>query len=73
MSFYVTVVLKTWLCWTSNIAGFYYRQKDTTGTSLVAQWLRIRRGWGFDPWSRKIPHAMGKLNQCATTSEARTP
>ena len=45
MSFYVTVVLKTWLCWTSNIAGFYYRQKDTTGTSLVAQWLRIRRGW----------------------------
>ena len=43
MSFYVTVVLNTWLCWTSNIAGFYYRQKDTTGTPLVAQWLRICR------------------------------
>ena len=46
MSFYVTAfgkatILKTWLCWTSKIAGFCYRQKYTTGTSLVAQWLRI--------------------------------
>ena len=31
-------------------------------TSLLAQWLRIClqiQGHGFDPWSGKIPHAMG--------------
>ena len=25
------------------------------------------RGCGFDPWSRKIPHAMEQLSQCTTT------
>ena len=24
---------------------------------------------GFDPWSRKIPHAMGQLNHYTTTNE----
>ena len=31
-------------------------------SSLVVQWLKIpcqARGHGFDPWSWKIPHAMG--------------
>ena len=29
------------------------------------------RGHGFDPWSEKIPHAMGQLTPCATTTEPR--
>ena len=40
--------------------------------SLVAQWLRICyqcRGHGFEPWSRKIPHATEQLSPCATTTE----
>ena len=28
-----------------------------------------RRGNGFDPWSRKIPHAAEKLSPCATAVE----
>ena len=24
---------------------------------------------GFDPWSRKIPHAVEQLRPCATTTE----
>ena len=28
------------------------------------------RGHGFDPWSRKIPHATGQLSPCATTPKA---
>ena len=27
------------------------------------------RGHGFDPWSRKIPHAMGQPSLCAPTTE----
>ena len=43
-----------------------------TGTSLVAQWLRIAcqcRGHGFEPWSGKIPHATEQLSPCAVTTE----
>ena len=43
-----------------------------TGTSLVAQWLRIAcqgRGHGFEPWSGKIPHAAEQLSPCAITTE----
>ena len=28
-----------------------------------------RRRHGFDPWYRKIPHAMEQLRSCATTIE----
>ena len=48
-------------------------QENNRGTSLVAQWLRIClpvQGHGFDPWSRKIPHAAEQLSPCATTTEA---
>ena len=41
-------------------------------TSLVVQWLRIAcqcRRHGFEPWSRKIPHAAEQLSPCATTIE----
>ena len=31
------------------------------------------RGHGFDPWSRKIPHALGQLSPCSTTTEALKP
>ena len=27
------------------------------------------RGHGFEPWSRKIPHAAEQLSPCATTTE----
>ena len=28
---------------------------------------------GFDPWSRRIPPAMGQLSLCATTTDAQVP
>ena len=31
------------------------------------------RGYGFTPWSGKIPHASGHLNPCATTTESHAP
>ena len=46
--------------------------RNKAGTSLVAQWLRVRlpvQGHGFEPWSGKIPHAMEQLSPCATTTE----
>ena len=46
--------------------------KNSTRASLVAQWLRIHlpmQGHGFEPWSRKIPHAAEQLSPCATTTE----
>ena len=45
------------------------------GISLMVQDLGVcppMRGHQFDPWSRKIPHAMGQLNPCCTTTEAST-
>ena len=45
------------------------------GISLMVQDLGVcppMRGHRFDPWSRKIPHAMGQLNPCCTTTEAST-
>ena len=55
----------------------------TLGTSLEAPWLRIRLPMGsnpgimgsipgftgFDPRSRKIPHAAEQLSPCTTTTE----
>ena len=36
--------------------------KEYHGTSLVVQWLRIQcRGHWFNPWSRRITHAMEQL------------
>lgn len=31
------------------------------------------RGHGFELWPGKIPHGMGQLRSCATTTEARMP
>ena len=39
----------------------FYHNFKKWGTSLVVLWIRIylpMQGQGFDPWSRKIPHAM---------------
>ena len=38
----------------------------------MAQWLRIHlpmRGYRFEPWAGKIPHAAEQLSPCATTTE----
>ena len=56
------------------------------GAFLVVQWWRAHLPMqGFDPWSRKIPHATEQLSQHttltepvlqspgATTTEAHTP
>ena len=50
------------------------------GTSLVVQWLRIScqcRGHRFEPWSRKIPHAVEQLSHTpqllSLRSRARKP
>ena len=51
-------------------------KRNTFGTSLVVQWLRIHlpvQGMGFNPWFWKIPHATEQLSLSATTSEARAP
>ena len=40
------------------------RERDlikSGGVSLVAQW--------FDPWSEKIPYAIGQLNRSATSTK----
>ena len=38
-------------------------------------WEYAYQGTGhkFDPWSRRIPHASGQLNPCATTTEPMHP
>ena len=54
------------------------KKKNTKKTGLPwwsSGWESIcqRRGHGFDPWSRKIPHASGQLGPCVTmtaTTEA---
>ena len=47
-------------------------RNETDGTSLVAQWLRIRlptQGTPVQALARKIPPASEQLSQCATTPE----
>ena len=41
---------------------------DFPGGSGVKN-LPDKAGDGFDPWSRKIPHATKQLRPCATTTE----
>ena len=44
--------------------------------SLVGQWLGIclpMQGYGFSPWSGKIPRATGELSPCAITTEPAFP
>ena len=40
-----------------------------SGKESASQCRRHR----FNPWSRKIPHAMEQLSLCATTTETHTP
>ena len=47
-------------------------QNGVTGTSLVVQWLKIIYQCSrheFDPWSGKIPHALGQLSLSSSTAE----
>ena len=49
-----------------------YFSKGITRASLVVQQLRIllpMQGHRFNPWSRKILHAMGQLSPCTTSTE----
>ena len=42
----------------------------------MAQWIRIclpMQGIGFDPWSRKIPHAAEQLSPNAAATEPVLP
>ena len=41
----------------------------SSGYESACRW----RGHGFDPWSRKMPHAMGQLGPCTTTLEPMCP
>jgi len=50
---------KNWLIWKDPDAG-----KD---------WRREEKGTQVDPCSGKIPHDMGQLNLCVTTTEALEP
>ena len=45
-------------------------KKFNSWPSLVVWWLGIclpMQRHRFDPWSRKIPHVMGRLSRCTTT------
>ena len=49
-----------------------YTKTEHFGASLVVQLLRIAcqcKGYGFEPWAGKIPHATEQLSPCATTTE----
>ena len=52
----------------------YSYKREKFRTSLVVQWLRVRlpiQGTWVQSWSRKIPHAMGQLSLCSTTTRAQ--
>ena len=41
-----------------------FKLKNKYGTSLLGEWLRTPcqgRGHGFNPWSRKLPHAVEQV------------
>ena len=52
-----------------------YLNKDVKKKMDFPWWLSGKesscqsRGQGFDPWSRKIPHAGGHLSPCTKTTE----
>ena len=53
-----------------------YLFKISFRTSLVVQWIRTHlamQGTQADPWSGKIPQAVGQLSPCATTTGAWKP
>ena len=57
-----------------GVAKSRTRPEQLNWTKLVAWWLRIHLPvQGIDPWPRKIPHALGQLNPCATITEALMP
>ena len=62
------VQVKTVESWNKRGAN----KNEWIGTSLVVQWLRIHllmQGHKFDPWSRKIPHAVEQLSPWAPSIE----
>ena len=59
------------------LLGFYSQepQNGYEGAALMVEWLTALqcKGHQFDPWSKKIPHALGQLRLSTTTTEACTP
>ena len=45
------------------------QSRDFPGGPVVKNLSANAGGMGLDPWSGKIPHAMGQLNPCITTAE----
>ena len=57
--------------WSTSLSEMQIKT-TVRGTSLVAQWLRIRlpvqETW-VQAWSGKIPHVTEQLSLCTTTTE----
>ena len=47
----------------------YKRPQNFPGGPVVKKSVRQCRGLRFDPWSGKIPHAVGQLKSMPTTTE----
>ena len=45
------------------------KKRGFLGGAVVKNPPANAAGHGFDPWSRKIPHAAEQLSLCATTTE----
>ena len=56
--------LTTTLYWTLSVA-----KEGLPWWFTVEEFACQCRGYGFNPWSGKIPHAMEQLSPCATTTE----
>ena len=57
----------------SDIQNFYYAKNEVRGLSWWPSGKESAcqgRRHKFEPWSRKIPHAMEQLSPCARTTEA---
>ena len=59
-----------------NYFDTHMAKNPGSGTSLVAQWIRIHlpvQGTQAHPWSGKIPHFLEQLSLCATVTEVQAP
>ena len=57
--------------WTLISLCLLHWQAGSLPLTRCSRWGSIcqYRGHGFDPWSKKIPHAAEQLSQCAITTE----
>ena len=57
------------ICWGGFRLGVRSRLPEAEAEFVTGQC----RGYGFDPWFGKIPHAMGQLSLCTMTAEPEKP